>query len=170
MDKQPALRPEKKSPSKKAVPILGLGTLALILAWTIITIVYPLVLGDGLSSYSGTKRTIAEKILKLQYLTFTPSPAPSFVQQVHIDDVRSVTQTEISKYCTDPSYITSDPKNYRYYTVVTTERHLLALGSRTALYIGCEPHGVQREEFGLPDSAANEPPSATGSNGLIITH
>jgi len=170
MDKQSILRSEKKSPSKKLVPIFGVCILVLISVWAIITVAYPLFLGDGLSGYNGTKRTIAERILKLQYLTFTPSPAPSFVQQVHIDDVRPVTQTEISKYCTDPNYITSDPNNYRYYTVVTTERHLLALGSRTALYIGCEPRGVQREEFGLPVSAASESPSVTDSNGLIITH
>ena len=170
MDKQPAIRTKKESFSKKLAPILGLCILALILVWAIITIAYPLFLGDGLSSYSGAKRTIAERILKLQHLTFTSSPAPDFVQQVHIDNVRPVTQTEISKYCTDPSYVTNDPNNYRYYTVVTTERHLLALGSRTARYIGCEPHGAQREEFGLPPSAASEPPSATGSNGLIITH
>jgi hypothetical protein len=135
--------------------------------WVAATVLVPLVIGDNLGAYKGAAREVSQKLLAMQHHEIDSSPTPDFTLQLHIDNVRAVSAQEKSKYCSDPDYISNDPNNYHYYAVTISERMLLEWGSEQRTYIGCEPHGVQLEEFGL---TGKEIPGSDPKAGFIISH
>lgn len=140
---------------RKPRTFIGLGLLALALLWIIFTVIVPLSQGTGVDKYSGLQKRMAEVTVDLSRLyngPQSPSWIPRFMYQVHIDDIRPVTQEEVSQFCKDPTYITSDPDNTHFYTIVVSERYLLNPAIKTAKYVGCNPTDyIYLQVFGYPE-------------------
>jgi hypothetical protein len=88
---------------------------AFVVLWASVTIVYPMIIGDGLNRYSGVQREVAEGFIYIEKMKH--SPLPNLVR-VHIDNIRPMTEQE-RQGCRE-SHRTNDPAKPGYYTAEYT--------------------------------------------------
>lgn len=140
MNKESTPTSVKKNLFKKPSFVISLGLLILAILWLTLTLIVPLVKGDGASNYSGTKKELAQRIVTLtQEFNGPQSPSftPDFMYHVHVDDIRPVSAEEVSKFCIHPSLTSSDPSDFHYYAATVTEGYLLSLKTITTHHVGC---------------------------------
>lgn len=154
MNKQLAPQSNKKMLSGKIVPIIGFGILGLGILWVIITVIIPLARGNGIDKYSGTQKQLAETIVDLTRLYNGPqgtSFVPDSMFNVRVDEIYPVTKEEITEFCKDATYITENPDDPHFYTVVITEQYLLSLSAKQTTYVGCNHTDyIYTQAFGYP--------------------
>jgi hypothetical protein len=86
-----------------------------IFLWATMTIVYPLIIGNGFDKYTGLQRQAAEDALLNEQLRHRHM----FIELwVHVDNVRPITEEE--KNNCDPTRIGHTPNDRRYYIVEYT--------------------------------------------------
>jgi len=155
MNKQPVSQPKKRILPGKAAPIIGFGILGLGILWVVITVIVPLAKGNGIDEYSGTQKRLAETIVDLTRLYNGPQGAsfvPDSMFNVRVDEIRPVTKEEITEFCKDPTYITENPVDPHFYTVVITEQYLLSLSEKKTTYVGCNHTDyIYTQVFGYPE-------------------
>lgn len=98
---------------KKHVILTVLG--ALVVLWASVTIIYPLIIGNGLDKYNTVQREAAQSFI--DYEERMRSPA-SMLVKVHVDNIRPST-TEEQANCS-PARRTQDPNSGLYYTIEYT--------------------------------------------------
>lgn len=99
--------------SKKNIVLSVVGFL--IVLWASVTIIYPLVIGDGLDRYSGVQREVGKDFIIIEQMKHSPL-AP--LVRVHIDNIRPMTEQE-KQGCRE-AHRTNDPTRTSFYTAEYT--------------------------------------------------
>src|SRR5438046_2598425 len=102
------------------------------------TVVLPLARGDGLASYTGVQRQVAERALDSErHLLLGMSER--FGILYHIDSVRPTSSKEVELYCKphEGSQLSVDPQSMYYYTVTLSSQELFSFRRTTKVYDGC---------------------------------
>jgi hypothetical protein len=116
--------------------IIGLGAATVLVV--VLAGIAPMLRGDGTARFVGPERTVAKRAIDFEQRHSSTSPLPSFMRQLHVEDVRPIRPDEKVKYCQDPAYISDDPTDGRYYVVILKSQYLFELGSRMYSEYGCD--------------------------------
>lgn len=127
----------KSKKSQRTVLVVFLVLLAVLGIMATVTILVPLLRGDGLSRYSGAKGVVANEALNAERELLN-GQAMKIVTQFHIDEVRPTTASEITTYCsTAPSMPSQDVNDPHHYTVVVSSQQLFSWNIKKTTYDGC---------------------------------
>jgi hypothetical protein len=89
---------------------------------------------DGTEQLTGAKQDAAKKAISFEEKNSSISPMPSFLRQLHVDEVRAITSDEKAQYCNNAAYISDDPNDAKYYAVVISSQKLFEAKITTTQY------------------------------------
>ena len=127
------VKSKDKSPLFKVpvIPSLVLGVLLLVvLVWFISP-------NDGVNNFSGAQKIVATSAVNFEHKNSSISPLPEFLQHIHVDEVRPITQTEKNQYCTNPAYTSDSTSDPHHYAVVMSLHRLFDPNVKTVVEYGC---------------------------------
>lgn len=125
---------------KRTILIISIVVLGMVTIWATITTVIPLIVGDGLSNYSGVRREAAESALNSVESVIDNKLRWSYI--FHADEVRPINDSEKAKFCQDSPSSMNDPNNTAYYAVAVSYRQWFQFTSRTSTLVFCSKTGV----------------------------
>lgn len=112
--------------------------------YLIMKLIVPIVVGDGLSKYTGAKRQLAEKAMS--DISYEIDNKLRWAYTFHAEDVRPTTTNELAEFCVPyNATVSNDPNDPRYYTVIMTESQLFDVNKRTIVVDGCNAFGPAQD-------------------------
>lgn len=110
---------------------------ALLLHYLVITVVSPLMHGDGVASFTGAKKDAAQKAVDVVRTLIDNKKRWAYA--IHVNDVHTTTDQEKAQFCGgDRAHVTHDATDPHYYTVVVNTKPLFSYAAATTQVLpGC---------------------------------